>query len=238
MAINISELYDAAEKQRLEALQTAQKENSRQLEETLSGIQRQYRSDVTDAQTSARISALGLEEKLAAQGLSGGSIYGRATSGYTESARIAQSNHLRGSLNRLMLSRIQSERTARSDAASRSASLTEQAQSDLSSLRTQRAQAEIDQYNADRTYAFNNRQANRTYTLNKTQADREYALANQKYQSEQKQIAYENALKRWETYGVVLPADAKILGVKAGTRTADSAYKQAKLAIDRIRAYK
>ena len=62
MAINISELYDAAEKRRLEALQTAQKENSRQLEETLSGIQRQYRSDVTDAQTSARISALGLED--------------------------------------------------------------------------------------------------------------------------------------------------------------------------------
>ena len=78
MVINISELYDAAEKRRLEALQTAQKENSRQLEETLSGIQRQYRSDVTDAQTSARISALGLEEKLAAQGLSGGSTYGRA----------------------------------------------------------------------------------------------------------------------------------------------------------------
>ena len=139
MAINISELYDAAEKQRLEALQTAQKENSRQLEETLSGIQRQYRSDVTDAQTSARISALGLEEKLAAQGLSGGSTYGRATSGYTESARIAQSNNLRGSLNRLMLSRIQSERTARSDAASRSASLTEQAQSDLSSLRDRKS---------------------------------------------------------------------------------------------------
>ena len=34
MAINISELYDAAEKRRLEALQTAQKENSRQLEES------------------------------------------------------------------------------------------------------------------------------------------------------------------------------------------------------------
>ena len=42
MAINISELYDAAEKRRLEALQTAQKENSRQLEETLSVTSLRY----------------------------------------------------------------------------------------------------------------------------------------------------------------------------------------------------
>lgn len=238
MAINISELYDAAEKQRLQALQTAQKETARQLSENLAGIQQQYRSDVTETQTAARISALGLEEKLAAQGLSSGSAYGRATSGYTESARIAQSNQLRSNLNRLMLSRVQSERAARSEAAGTNAALTEQAQTDLAGLRAQSAQAQIDQYNADRTYTLNKTQADRTYQLDKTQADRTYALEQLQYKNQLAQTEYENALRRWETYGVVLPADAKILGVKAGTRTADSAYRQAKLAIDRIKAYR
>lgn len=52
------------------------------------------------------------------------------------------------------------------------------------------------------------------------------------------QTSYENAMQRWQTYGYVLPADAKILGVKAGTKTATKSYQQAKLAIDRIKALK
>ncbi|MGN1030554.1 MAG: hypothetical protein ACI4PQ_03025 [Butyricicoccaceae bacterium] len=255
MAINISELYEAAETQRLKALQTAQNETSRRLSENLGNIQSQYRSDVTSAQTASRISAIGLEEKLAARGLSGGNGYQRATSGYTESARIAQNNNLRSNLNQLATARAQSEQAARSDAESTNAGLMAQAQSDLAELRAQRARAQIDQYNADRTYQFNQAEADRTYQLNKTNADRtyalnqaqyeldktnadrEYSLKQQQYQAEQKQTAYENALGRWETYGVVLPADAKILGVPAGTRTSDSSYRQAKLAIERIKAY-
>ena len=154
--------------------------------------------NVTAAQNQARISALGLEEKLAAAGLNAGSAYGRATSGYTESARVASDNNLRSSLNSLMRARVNAENEARSQ------------------YSAETAQAE--QYTSQQLSAIN---------LQKAQAKLSY-----------KQSRYENAMQRWQTYGYVLPADAKILGVKAGTRTATKSYQQAKLAIDRIKALK
>jgi hypothetical protein len=153
---------------------------------------------VTQAQTASRISALGQEEKLAAAGLSSGSSSAAPTSGYTESARVASDNNLRSNLNALSLSKMQQEQDARE--ASTSEML--QAQSDyynsLTDIGLQKAQSTIDQYNADRTY-----------------------------ETTAKNTAYEQAMQRWETYGVVLPADAAILGVAAGTRTASSTYQQA-----------
>lgn len=48
--------------------------------------------------------------------------------------------------------------------------------------------------------------------------------------------AYERALARWKTTGYVQKADAAVLGVPAGTPTADVSYKNASLALQRWKA--
>jgi hypothetical protein len=194
--LNSSDYYKAAEAAQNSALASAKAESQRRLNASLDAIRSDYRSDVTAAQNASRISALGQEEKLAAAGLNFGSAYGRATSGYTESARVASNNNLRSSLNRLAVTRTQEENTARSQYSSETAAAEQNHYEQLSALNLQKAQSAL--------------------SYNQTQ--------------------YENALARWQTYGYVLPADAKVLGVKAGTKTATKSYQQAKLAIDRIKA--
>lgn len=202
--LNIEALYRAAENQRLSAFQTAQAESQRRLQESLRSIQTTHRSNVTQAQTAARISALGQEEKLAAAGLSGGSTYTVPTSGYTETSRVAADNNLRANLNTLATARMQQEQAARSTSSSEIAQARQNYETSAADIRLQMAQAQINQYNTDRQYTY-----------------------------QQQTTAYQQAMQRWEMYGVVLPADAAILGVAAGTRTSASAYNNAKLAIDR-----
>lgn len=103
--------------------------------------------------------------------------------------------------------------------------------SNLTRLATAKSQAVSNarsQYSAEVATAAQKRYA----ALSNTRLQRAKATMNYRQQQ------YQNALNRWKTYGYVLPADAKILGVKAGTRTADRAYREAKLAIDRIKAMK
>ena len=196
--LNIDDLYKASIAAQNKSLESAKAQSKSRMNQSIAAIRSDYRSNVTAAQNQARISALGLEEKLAAAGLNAGSAYGRATSGYTESARVASDNNLRSSLNSLMRARVNAENEARSQ------------------YSAETAQAE--QYTSQQLSAIN---------LQKAQAKLSY-----------KQSRYENAMQRWQTYGYVLPADAKILGVKAGTKTATKSYQQAKLAIDRIKALK
>lgn len=202
--LNIEALYRAAEDKRLNSFQTAQAESQQRLQNSLQGINTTYRNNVTQAQTAARISALGQEEKLAAVGLSGGSAYAAPTSGYTETSRVAADNSLRTNLNTLSATRMQQEQAARNTSSSEIAQARQSYENSVSDIRLQMAQAQINQYNTDRQYTY-----------------------------QQQTTAYQQAMQRWETYGVVLPADAAILGVAAGTRTSASAYNNAKLAIDR-----
>ncbi|MDO4287481.1 MAG: hypothetical protein Q4C40_07135 [Eubacteriales bacterium] len=206
-SFNIDELYQEAENRRLSAFEAAQQDSLSRLKSNLNSIETTYRSGVTQAQNAARISALGQEEKLAAAGLSSGSAYTAPTTGYTETSRIAADNNLRTNLNTLSAKKLQQEQNAR---ASTNTELTQAMQdyyNGVADIRLQLAQSKIDQYNTDREYNYN---------VQKT--------------------AYEQAMARWETYGVVLPADAAILGVKAGTRTATSSYNNAKLALERWKA--
>ena len=205
--INIDELYRAVETSRLNAFQAAQQQSLDRLQGNLRDIAASHRSSVTQAQNAARISALGQEEKLAASGLSGGSAYTAPTSGYTESSRVVADNTLRTNLNTLSAERLKAEQDARNTSASEISQATQDYHNGLASIQLQQAQAKISQYNADRTYDYN-----------------------------VKKTAYEQAMDRWKTYGVVLPADAAILGVKAGTRTASSTYQNARLALDRWKA--
>ncbi len=205
--LNIDALYRAAEQNRLSAFESARAASLNRLRSNLTAIESDYRSGVTSAQNAARISALGQEEKLAAAGLSSGSAYAAPTSGYTETSRVAADNNLRSNLNSLATTRMQQEQSARSDSAEEISQAEQDYSSSLTDIGLQRAQATIDQYNTDRQYSYN---------VSVT--------------------AYEQAMARWQTYGVVLPADAAVLGVAAGTRTADSAYNNAKLALERWKA--
>ena len=198
--LNIDELYRAAEENRLKAFETAQQDSLHRLQSSLQDIGTAYRGHVTQAQTAARISALGKEEKLAAAGLSSGNAYGAATSGYTETARVNMDNQLRSNLNTLSAARMKQEQQARTNSSSEIAQARQQYESSVADLRTRAAQDKIKQYNTDR------------------------------------QFQYASAMERWKTYGIVLPADAAVLGVPAGTRTASSAYDQARLALDRWKA--
>ena len=196
--LNIDDLYKASIAAQKKSLESTKAQSKSRMNQSLAAIRSDYRSNVTAAQNQARISALGLEEKLAAFGLNAGSAYGRATSGYTESARVASDNNLRSNLNGLMRARVNAESEARSQYSAETAQAEQYTNQQLSAINLQKAQAKL------------------SY----------------------KQSRYENAMQRWQTYGYVLPADAKILGVKAGTRTATKSYQQAKLAIDRIKALK
>ena len=198
--LNIDELYRAAEQNRLKAFETAQQDSLNRLQTSLQDIGTSYRGHVTQAQTAARISALGQEEKLAAAGLSSGNAYGAATSGYTETARVRMDNQLRGNLNTLSAARMKQEQQARTASSAEIAQARQQYESSVADLHTRAAQDKIRQYNTDR------------------------------------QFRYASAMERWKTYGIVLPADAAVLGVPAGTRTASSAYDQARLALDRWKA--
>lgn len=213
-SLNIEDLYSAAEGGRINALEQARQDSMNRLQSNLSDIRSSYRSSVTQAQAASRISALGTEEKLAAAGLSSGSAHAQATSGYTETSRIASDNKLRSNLNQLALSRMKQEQAARQTSSTELSQAYQDYQNGLSDIQLQRAQATINQYNADR---------------NAAQADREYAY-------KVNRTAYEQAMQRWQTYGVVLPADASVLGVPAGTRTASSEYNNARLALERWKA--
>ncbi len=194
----ISEAYRAAIRAQNEAYRSSEEQSRRVREQSMKSLNEVYRSNVTNAQTAARISALGQEEKLAADGMSFGSAYEKAASGYTESARVAADNNLRGGLHKLDAARTASAAKIQNQYAAETADARRRKYENISALRKQRAEAQI---------AY-------------------------------RQQRYENALRRWGVYGYVLPADAKVLGVKAGTKSADQAYRQAKLAIDRIRALK
>lgn len=269
--IDVSGLYDAIEKARLEAFERAKKENLRKLEEQLSQIDAGYEDSVRSTQIASRISALGNEEKLAALGLNMGSAYSAPTSGYAETSRIAQDNNLRTNLNQLANAREQSKNMARSAVSSANAALDGDASELSAKIKLQAIQDMINQYNADRDYDYKEQQlqidrlktemeqklaqeklayqqnqdalkqgqteAERQAQLEKEKAKQELEreTANQKLMQQQAQTAYENALERWKLYGSVLPADASILGVPAGTKTSAQAYQDAKYKLEQMK---
>ena len=78
--------------------------------------------------------------------------------------------------------------------------------------------------------------AYRNYELNAENARAEQSAALTKLRNTAEAEAYERALARWKTTGYVQKADAAVLGVPAGTPTADVSYKNASLALQRWKA--
>ena len=78
--------------------------------------------------------------------------------------------------------------------------------------------------------------AYRNYELNAENARVEQSAALTRLRNAAEAEAYERALARWKTTGYVQKADAAVLGVPAGTPTADVSYKNASLALQRWKA--
>ncbi len=237
--LGVTGLYDAAAKARLQAFETARQAIGQRLQSQYADIEQSYRQGMTQADVNARRSALGNEEKLAALGLSTGSAYGAPTSGYTETSRVAMDNAYRSDLNNLAAARLDARSAAAQSAADQEASLLSGYYNSEASAALQQAQAALSQYNADRDYSISlaglTGYLNGMPTMAYQQMQSDWALSQSQMQADAEQTAYERAVERWKTYGYVLPADAALLGVAAGTPTSDQSYRTAQLRLNQIK---
>lgn len=232
----ISRLYDAAEQARLRRFEAARERIQQQLERNLSSIESDYAAGMKQTDINARQSVLSNEETLAALGLNMGARGAAATSGAAETSRISVDNQYRSDLNALGQARLTARAAAQDSASEQTAALENEYYTAAESAALQQAQMQLSQFNADRDYGLS--VAGLTGFLNGTPtlSWRNYQLSADSLASDAQAEAYEQALGRWKTTGYVQQADAAILGVPAGTPTADVSYRNATLALQRWKA--
>lgn len=246
-AERVSSLYDAAEKARLQRFEAARTRIRQQLSSNLSSIDSDYAAAVRQADISARQSALRNEEKLALLGLNMGAKTGAATSGAAETSRIAVDNQYRGDLASLAQTRLTARASAESAAAASEADAENSYAGAAESAAMSQAQTLLNQYNAERDYSLSMAGLTgfldgvptlsyRNYELSAAAARAEQSNALAKLRTATEAEAYERALARWKTTGYVQKGDAAVLGVPAGTPTADVSYKNASLALQKWKA--
>ena len=243
----LMELYAAAEQARLQRFEAARERIQQQLSSNLTAIENDYTAGMTQTDINARQSAVSNEEKLAALGLNMGARHAAATSGAAESSRIALDNQYRSDLNALGQARLTARAAARDAAANQEAAIEGQYYSAAENAALQQAQAQLAQYNADRDYSislagltgFLNGTPTMSwynYQLSANTAASDAAMQMISLASDSQAMAYEQALNRWKTSGYVQAGDAAILGVPAGTPTADVSYQNANLALQQWKA--
>lgn len=204
----------ALERARAEAI--AARENQTQQEvERLQGqenvIYEQSATDREKAYATARLSALAQEEKLAALGLGRGT--GAAVSGYQETSRIAQDTTLQNAINQVNLSETDALRSL-------AAEIRQARQTGLADV------AELEEKYQMLYAEYELKKQEQEQQQQEDLYQRQQDALNQYYdqlrqQQEQEQLAYQQAFQRWQLTGVVSQEDAPILGVPAGTKTAD-----------------
>ena len=238
----LTQLYEAAEQARLKRFEAARERIQQQLASNLSAIDTDYTAGMTQTDINARQSVIANEEKLAALGLNMGARGAAATSGAAESSRIALDNQYRSDLNALGQARLSARAAARDSAADQEAALESNYYASAENAALQQAQAQLAQFNADRDYSislagltgFLNGTPTMSwynYQLNAGSAANSAALGMLELSNDMQAVAYEQALNRWKTSGYVQSGDADILGVPAGTPTADVSYQNANLAL-------
>ena len=243
----IAELYAAAESARLQRFEAARERIQQQLQSNLSSIESDYTAGMTQTDINARQSAISNEEKLAALGLNMGARSAAATSGTAESSRIALDNQYRSDLNALGQARLTARAAARDAAANQEAAIEGQYYSAAENAALQQAQMQLAQLNSDRDYSISlagltgflngtPTMAWYNYQLSADTAANNAALQALQLSNSSQAQAYEQALNRWKTSGYVQAGDAAILGVPAGTPTADVSYQNANLALQQWKA--
>lgn len=238
--LQVSGLYSAAEQSRMRRFEAERARIAQRLQGNLSAIDADYTSGMTQSELNARRSVQGNEEKMAALGLNMGGRYDAATSGASETSRVAIDNQYRGDLNALGTARLSARAAAEAAAADQDYALQSDYYTGESDAALAQAQATLAQFNADRTYGLSvaglSGFLNGTPTLDYRQYQFGRETAEQKAATEQKTQAYGDALDRWKTSGYVQPKDAAILGVPAGTPTGDTRYKNAYLSFQQWKA--
>ena len=243
----VSQLYAAAEQARLKRFEAARERIQQQLQSNLSSIESDYTAGMTQTDINARQSAISNEEKLAALGLNMGARSAAATSGAAESSRIALDNQYRSDLNALGQARLTARAAARDAAANQEAAIEGQYYSAAENAALQQAQMQLAQLNSDRDYSISlagltgflngtPTMAWYNYQLSADTAANNAALQALQLSNSSQAQAYEQALNRWKTSGYVQAGDAAILGVPAGTPTADVSYQNANLALQQWKA--
>ena len=142
-------------------------------------------------------------------------------------------NRYRSDLNALGQARLSARAAAQNAADEQTAAAESSYYTASENAALQQAQAALSQFNADRDYGLS--VAGLTGFLNGTPTLnwRNYQLNVSSAAANAQTRAYEQALERWKTSGYVRQSDAAILGVPAGTPTADVSYKNAALALQR-----
>lgn len=243
----ISQLYDAAEQARLRRFEAARERIQQQLERNLSSIESDYTAGMKQTDINARQSVLSNEETLAALGLNMGARGAAATSGAAETSRISVDNQYRSDLNALGQARLTARAAAHDAAANQEAAIEGQYYSAAENAALQQAQMQLAQLNSDRDYSISlagltgflngtPTMAWYNYQLSADTAANNAALQALQLSNSSQAQAYEQALNRWKTSGYVQAGDAAILGVPAGTPTADVSYQNANLALQQWKA--
>lgn len=237
--LSVMGLYEAIERSRLQAFEEARKENQKVLERQKQQIDQQYTDSSRQTQVNARLTAAGNEEKLAALGLSAGGRYEAPTSGYTESERVRMDNALRSNLNQLAAARDSAKAQAVQAAAATDIALQTQNAQSANESALALAQVAMQQNHNDRDYLLKSAAMtgylNGYPTLDMRQYQTQLGQAATEQELKHERISYEDALMRWKTYGYVLPADAAMLGVPAGTGTSDQRYRDAQNRLAQLR---
>lgn len=236
-ANRVISLYDAAENARFKRFEAARSRIAKQLESNLASIESDYTAGMRQTDINARQSAVFNEEKLAALGLNMGARGQAATSGMAESSRIAVDNQYRSDLNALGKARLSARAAAQNAADEQTAAAESSYYTAAENASLQQAQAALSQFNADRDYSLSvaglTGFLNGTPTLGWRNYQFNVGNAEANFAANAQTRAYEQALERWKTSGYVRQSDAAILGVPAGTPTADVSYKNASLALQR-----
>ena len=210
---------------------------ARQLESNLASIENDYAAGMRQTDINARQSAVNNEEKLAALGLNMGARgQPQPPSGMAETSRIAVDNRYRSDLNALGQARLHGACGSAGHAADgQEAAARERATiPHAENAALQQAQAAL---SAVQRRPRLRPVGSRSDRLPERHADAELAQLPAECQQCDRECTdaapTSRRLSRWKTSGYVRQGDAAILGVPAGTPTADVSYQNAALALQR-----
>ncbi len=147
----IDELYKAQQTQKVNALNNARAAAELSYRSQLPEVNQSYDRQRAQIDTTARVNAIGNNERLASLGLAGGS--GAApTSGYSETSRQRDNTNLRTGLNSANLQQQGAINQINRDVLNSNLTFAQQKAQQLADIAAQRGSAQISQYNNDRSY--------------------------------------------------------------------------------------
>ena len=158
----INDLYNAQAKAKANQLNQARIQAQLQLGGQVPTIQQAGNTQRSQIDTVSRMNALGNNERLANQGLAGGT--GQApTSGYSETSRQRDNTTLRTGLNNSLLQQQGAINKVNSDVQNSNLTIAGQKAQQLADIAEQQGTAQIGQFNTDRNFESADKISNQKY---------------------------------------------------------------------------